>query len=195
MSKTLDYIFVSTDDTKIIDLAKKFGIKTVVRPDHLCGDDATSESALLHAIDVINNKHSIYPEIIVFLQATSPLRLIDDIDNSLNFFIKEKADSLFSVTKLDDLTLWKKDKGKWSSLNFDYKNRLRRQNISKNYIENGSIYIFKPEILKRFNNRIGGKMVTYEMGFWQTWELDSMKEVDLIEFFIKKYNLDQYGIT
>ena len=69
-------------------MASTFDIKIVVRPNHLCGDDAASESALLHAIDVINNKHLIDPEILVFLQAISPLRKSDDIDNALNHFIK-----------------------------------------------------------------------------------------------------------
>ena len=141
-------------------------------------------------IKVIISEYLISPDIIVFLQATSPLRLIDDIDNALKHFLNEKADSLFSVTKFDDLTLWKKENNRWKSLNFDYKNRLRRQNMSVNYIENGSIYIFKPEILIKYNNRLGGKMIIYEMKFWQTWEIDSMQEVDLIEYYMKKYNLD-----
>ena len=68
----------------------------------------------------------------------------NDIDNALKHFLIEKADSLFSVTKMDDLTIWQKKKDEWKSLNFDYKNRLIRQNMSANYIENGSIYIFKP---------------------------------------------------
>ena len=193
MSKMLDCIFVSTDDPKIIDLASKFDIKTIVRPNQLCGDDATSESALLHAIDVINNEHLLYPEIIVFLQATSPLRKSNDIDNALNHFIEEKADSLFSVTKFDAITLWQKNNNEWRSINFDYKNRKRRQDVASNYIENGSIYIFKPEILKKYNNRLGGKIMTYEMEFWQTWELDSIKEVDLIEFYMKKYKVNSHG--
>ena len=59
-----------------------------------------------------------------------------------------------------------------------------------NYIENGSIYIFKPQILKKTNNRLGGKISMYEMNFWQTWEIDTINEVDLIEFYMKKYKLN-----
>ena len=59
-----------------------------------------------------------------------------------------------------------------------------------NYVENGSIYIFKPQILKSTNNRLGGKISIYEMEFWQTWEIDTISEIDLIEFYMKKYKLN-----
>jgi len=193
MSKIIDNIFVSTNDKKIINLADKFDINAIKRPDHLCSDNATSESALIHALEVINNEYLIRPDVIVFLQATSPLRLFDDIDNSINFFNKNNLDSMFSATILDDLTLWQNENNKWKSLNFDYKNRLRRQQMPQNYIENGSIYIFKPEILKKYNNRLGGKTDVYKMKFWQTWEIDTIEEIDLIEFYITKYKLDYYG--
>ena len=55
-----------------------------------------------------------------------------------------------------------------------------------NYIENGSIYIFKPDVLKKYNNRLGDKISIYEMKFWQTWEIDTMNEVELVEFYMKK---------
>ena len=164
-------------------------MKTIIRPHHLCKDDSTSESALNHAIEYLKSEQNSTPDIIIFLQATSPLRLHYDIDNAINLFNKENADSLFSATRLSDLTLWEKKNDNWMSINFDYQNRLPRQDMSPNYIENGSIYIFKPEILENYNNRIGGKIIVYEMQFWQTWEIDSIHEIDLVEFYMKKYKL------
>jgi len=187
----IDHVFVSTNDPAIINLAKEHGVKTILRPSELCTDNATSESALLHALENIEIEYNLFPDIIVFLQATSPLRLKDDIDNAINLFIENKADSLFSTTELSDLTIWQKKNRKWHSLNFDYKKRLRRQDQNPNFVENGSIYIFKPKILKKYNNRIGGKIANYNMNFWQTWELDTIEEVDLIEFFMNKYMVNK----
>ena len=48
--------------------------------------------------------------------------------------------------------------GEWESVNFDYRNRGMRQDRPTQFIENGSIYIFKPEILTTFGNRIGEKL-------------------------------------
>ncbi len=60
------------------------------------------------------------------------------------------------------------------SINYDYKNRLRRQEAPKQYIENGSFYLFKPETLRQYNNRFGGKIGIVEMEFWKMFEIDSM---------------------
>ena len=64
---------------------------------------------------------------------------------------------------------------------------MRRQDRNPQFVENGSIYIFKPEILYKLNNRIGGKMTLYEMEFWQTWEIDTKEEINLLEFYYKKF--------
>ena len=191
-SKIIEEVFVSTDDQKIIELSGKYNVKSIKRPMHLAGDSVSSESALIHAIDKIKKIYNINPEIIVFLQATSPLRKKNDIDDAISKFVNKSADSLFSVTSFDDLTLWKRNKDKWESINFDYKNRLRRQDMPLNYVENGSIYIFKKEILEKFKNRIGGKIISYDMDFWQTWELDTIEEVDLIEFYMKKHIIGDF---
>jgi len=188
-SKLINSIFVSTNDNSVMNLASNNEINIIKRPKSLCYDDSTSESALVHALEIIQSKHNICPDIVVFLQATSPLRKNNDIDNAIKQFIGENLDSLFSATKIDDLTLWQKKNNYWRSINFDYKNRKPRQLMPTNYIENGSIYIFKPDILLTNNNRLGGKVGVYEMKFWQTWEIDTIEEIDLIEFYMQKWKL------
>ena len=106
MSNKLDYIFVSTNDLNIIKLAKKMNIKTIDRPDHLCDDQATSESALLHALGVIKDNDLIFPDIIIFLQVTSPLRLNYDIDNAINTFIENDVVIGNNVTVKCGVYLW-----------------------------------------------------------------------------------------
>ena len=194
-SKYIDNIIVSTDDEKIMEIATSLNVDIIKRPKNISGDNATSESALLHAMDSFKKKNNFKLDAIVFLQATSPLRKKDDIDDAIDYFFSSKADSLFSATSPDDLTLWNNENGIWESINFDYKNRTRRQDMKKNYIENGSIYIFKPDVLKNYNNRLGKKISVYKMDFWQTWEIDTIDEVDLVEFYIKKKKLDKNGIN
>jgi len=93
------------------------------------------------------------------------------------------------MTLAEDLTLWQKSDTGWASINFDFQNRGTRQSRVNNYIENGSIYIFKPEVIKKFNNRIGGKMVSYQMDPWQTMELDTIEDIDVMEFLFNKHKL------
>ena len=39
--------------------------------------------------------------------------------------------------------------------------------------------------------RIGEKMVVYEMDFWQTWEIDTYDEIDLLSFYYKKFLIEE----
>ena len=118
------------------------------------------------------------------MQATSPLRKKDDIDKAIKKIINDKADSLISGSRFEDFLFWEERNGKWESVDYDYKNRGIRQNPQ--FVETGSIYIFKPEIIKKYNNRIGGKLYLYEMEFWQTWEIDTKEDIELVEFYLRK---------
>ncbi len=188
-STSIDKVFVSTDSFIISGIAKEYGAEVIKRPAKFSGDKASSESAISHALEVIELEYEMAVSTVVFLQATSPLRKPGDIDAAVEVFRREGADSLISVTKADDLTLWESREGKWASVNFDYRNRGMRQDRPTQFIENGSIYIFTPETLATFDNRIGEKLSVYEMEFWQTWEIDTLEEIDLIEYYLFKKNL------
>jgi len=192
-SKHVDRVFVTTDDLSIAEVARAYGAEVIDRPEHISGDKATSESALLHALEEIAARHGAEPETVVFLQATSPLRKPGDIDRAIEVFRREAADSLISVTRADDLTIWEQREGDWNSVNFDYRNRGIRQDRPSQYIENGSIYLFTPSVLRNFGNRIGRKLSVYPMEFWQTWEIDTIEEVDLVEYYMTKKGLAQSG--
>lgn len=174
--------YVSSDNDEILKVAERIGAKTIKRPQELSTDTATSESALLHAIEQVGDVDTV-----VFLQPTSPLRKPTDIDGAINVFKGEECDSLFSAVSLKDFFVWERPVNLcWMPINFDYKNRKRRQDLGGQYLENGSIYIFKPEILKNCNNRLGGKIGMYEMESWQKYEIDERSDIELCEFYLKK---------
>lgn len=189
-SRHIDDVYVSTDGRKIAKIAEDFGAEVVARPDDISGDFATSESALLHAISEIEKKETI--DAVVFLQATSPLRKQGDIDAAIEKFIGEKLDSLFSVAVLDDYCIWENKNEQLNSLTYDYKNRGRRQERNPYYLENGSIYIFKPEVIKKYNNRLGGKIGMYEMPFNQSFEIDTPQDIYTCKIFMENM-LQQKG--
>ncbi len=188
-SRSVLEVFVSTDSPMIAQVAREYGALVIERPSELSTDTSSSESALLHALDVIEHHHGLPSDTAVFLQATSPLRLAGDIDNAMQLFESEGADSLMSVTAPDDLTLWEKRVTGWESVNFDYRSRVMRQERPRQYIENGSIYIVSRDVLERTRNRIGSRLSVYCMEFWQTWEIDTIEEIELIEFYMHKKQL------
>ena len=183
-AKSVDSTYVTTNNDEIAEVAREYGAKIIWRPESISGDEASSEVALLHAIDHLRKEKKVEPEIIVFLQCTSPLRKKNDIDNAIQMFKDENADSLFSGSEIEDFLFWESKDGELQSANYDYENREIRQHRNPQFVENGSIYLFKPGILKENNNRIGGKVLVYNMDFWQTWEIDKIDDIPLLEYYL-----------
>jgi len=191
-SKYVKDVYVTTDDKEIADVSEKYGAKIIWRPEALATDTATSEDALLHAIAEIEKAKKM--DLVVFLQATSPLRDKYDIDSAIDKFFADEADSLFSATILEDFCIWEIYDNEMKSVTFDYKNRGRRQDRKPYYLENGSIYIFKPEIIKQYNNRLGDKIVFYPMPLWKSYEIDSPEDVEICEYFMQNKILKKHKV-
>tara|TARA_Y100000748_G_scaffold303632_1_gene309447 strand:+ start:2734 stop:3435 length:702 start_codon:yes stop_codon:yes gene_type:complete len=188
-SSYIDHVYVSSDSDEILNISQKYGAKLIKRPASIARDDSTSEEALIHAIDKLEKNDNDKIDLVIFLQGTSPLRGLDDIDSAINTFIEDKLDSLFSVCDLKDLMVWRNNNKGLQSINYDYKNRERRQDIQKQFGENGSIYIFKPEILRKYMNRIGGKIGIFVMDSWKIHEIDNQEDVGICEYFMKEKKL------
>jgi len=179
-------VYVSSDDNEILRISEKHGAKTITRPSDISDDFATSESSLVHAIQNMNK-----PDAVIFLQATSPLREVEDINGAIEKFKKEKMDSLFSASPMEDFFIWSVKENDITSYNYDYENRKRRQDISEQVVENGSFYIFLPHVLQEKNNRLGGKIGYYLMDKWKMHEIDSLDDLALCEFLFAKKGLDK----
>ena len=180
-------VYVSTDDAEIEAVSKKYGAKVIHRPAELAGDTASSEDAILHAVSQIEQHKAV--DLVIFLQATSPIRESKDIDLAVQQFVSEGADSLFSGSVLDCISLWQNKHGEFKSFTYDYCNRRPRQKNDKYYLENGSIYLHKSGLLKTQKNRLGGKISFYEMPTWKSFEIDTYDDVEMCEYFIRKYLL------
>jgi len=181
-SALVSEIYVTSDSKEILEIADSAGVRPIIRPPELSTDIATSESALIHVLNQIKEE----PEYIVFLQATAPLRKSKDIDNAISQLIDGAADSLLSVTKAYDY-IWKESEGTISSLNFDFLQRKRRQDIKPLYYENGSIYVFKPDILRKYKNRLGGKIAIYYMEPWQMVDVNDNADLEWAEWLFIKH--------
>jgi N-acylneuraminate cytidylyltransferase len=184
-SDTVDEVLVSTEDEKIAAVAEAAGAHVIARPASLGSDEASSESALKHALETRAKRGGAEPELVVFLQCTSPVRRPDDIDHAIAHIRAAKADSLFSATE-NKRFVWSAGDGNPHPLNYDYKKRKREQDFEKQYQENGSIYIFKPWVLAKENNRLGGKIVVYEMDYWSSFQIDSPEDVELCEWILQR---------
>ena len=187
-SGIVDDVIVSTDSDEIASLSRLHGALVVSRPSALSSNTASSEDAIIHALQVYTKDHkiNINEVIVIFLQATSPLRKNDDITNAYQYFQDMGYDSLFSSSIAADLTLWNCVNDFWTSTNFDYTQRKTRQAAPIQYVENGSIYIFKAEKLIETKNRLYGKIGSYVMESWQVHEIDEPDDVKLVSYYMEE---------
>ena len=173
-------VVVSTDDAEIAAMSEQYGVEVILRPAEISGDSSSSEEALLHTINYLRNAEDYQPDLVVFLQATSPLRSPDDIQNAIDTLHKEDADSLFSACHIEGF-VWRSAISNLQPVNYDPLSRPRRQELQEEILEeNGSIYIFKPWILREFNSRLGGKIAVYRMSRITSFQVDVSADLDLM---------------
>jgi len=187
----IDSVWVTSDGDVILDAATKAGARVIRRPAELASDTASSESAWLHALDSIERQgHAVTR--VVGLQPTSPVREPGDLDQALEQFERERLDSLLSVTEIQDFFVWEAaGDGAFRPVNYDYRQRRRRQAIRPQFRENGSFYVFRPEVLRTQNNRLGGRIGAFVMPAHKIFQIDSAEDVRLCEAVMRGYGLDR----
>jgi CMP-N,N'-diacetyllegionaminic acid synthase len=187
----VDDVWVSSDSKKILEIGHRYGAKSILRPGNISGDQATSESGWLHALDQIEHETSTV-DLVVAAQVTSPIRESSDISSALEDVKLKGLDSLLSVNEISDFFIWElNDEKSPLSVTYDYKNRKRRQLIEKRFLENGSFYIFSPKILRKYHNRLGGKIGFKTMETYKMFEIDDLPDLRLCEVIMRGYQLDK----
>jgi len=96
-SQFIRRVVVSTDDAEIAAVARQYGAEVVWRPAEISGDSASSESALLHALEQLRQQENYQPDLLVFLQCTSPHTPAEDIDGTVQALLEQQADSALAV--------------------------------------------------------------------------------------------------
>lgn len=171
-SKSIGRVFVSTDDVEIASAARAHGAEIIQRPAAISGDTATSESALLHGLDSLQETEAYVPDILVFLQCTSPFTSAEDIDGVVNSLLRERADSAFSAIPFHYF-VWKQEQdGAAEGVNHDKRIRPRRQDREAQYLETGSVYAMRCDGFKVAKHRFFGKTVFHLTPAERAFEID-----------------------
>ncbi|MGV4982558.1 cytidylyltransferase domain-containing protein [Streptomyces sp. NRAIS4] len=90
-------VVVSTDDQAIAAAAREAGAEVVLRPAAIAGDTATSEAAVLHAMDAHEALHGAAVDVVLLVQCTSPFIVREDIDGVASAVIEDGADTALTV--------------------------------------------------------------------------------------------------
>ncbi|MGV9562113.1 cytidylyltransferase domain-containing protein [Streptomyces sp. NPDC003480] len=90
-------VVVSTDDQAIAAAAREAGAEVVLRPAAIAGDTATSEDAVLHAMEAHEALHGSPVDVVLLVQCTSPFLVREDVDGVAAAVVENGADTALTV--------------------------------------------------------------------------------------------------
>lgn len=190
-SQLFDYIVVSSDSKKIRDVGRRWGADYVVdRPLNLASATAAKLPAIQHAVLEIEKILSIQFDIVIDLDATSPLRLVSDLIKSLDLFLTHQ-DALNLITgaparRSPYFNLVEKKKDGFVDLVRKSKSPVfRRQDVPLCYDLNASIYIWKRNALFENNSVISNRTILYVMPEERSMDIDSPFDLKIARFLAR----------
>lgn len=181
---SVDRVFVTTDDTAIADAASADGAEIIVRPGHLADDEASSESALLHALEEFERQGIQAPEIVVMVQCTSPFTTGDEIDRTVGVVAAGRADCAFTACRSHTF-LWQDSPHGAIAVNHDASTRERRQDRVPEFTETGAVYAMTASGFKDRGHRFFGRIAIVEVPPEHQLEIDSEADLELAKAFLQ----------
>ncbi len=171
-------VVVSTEDPEIAQVARAAGARVpFLRPHELAQDTTPTEPVVRHALDAARAAGAA-PDVVMLLQATSPVRLPGTIDRAIAQFASTGVDTLVGVVPQAPF-LW--TAGDRPSAAYDVAARPRRQDLTPEmlrYRETGSLYLTRSRIYDEHDNRIGGRVGLFVMDEVEGTDIDT--ELDLL---------------
>jgi len=190
-SGVCDAIVVSTDSDKIMEVAKKYGGDVFFkRPAELSTDTAPKLPVIRHALIESEKHYGTKFDVIIDLDATSPLRNTEDIIKALELFFSGDYDNLITATparrspyfNLVELT----EDGRVVLSKPPQKPIVRRQDSPPCFDMNASIYIWKRGVLLEKNTVFLEKTALYVMPPERSIDIDSELDFEIVDFLMRK---------
>lgn len=179
----VDEIIVATDSDEIWNVVEGCGyLKTHLyrRSAENANDTASTESVMLEYIERAGLDVG---DVFMLVQATSPLTQTKHFSEALNVYAKGEYDSILTCVR-NKRFFWNED---GVSMNYDYKNRPRRQNYNGMLMENGAFYVNTVGNILESGNRLSGKIGIYEMPSYTATEIDEPDDWLIIEDLIRRH--------
>lgn len=197
-SKKLDRLVVSTEDSGIATVSRKFGVEVIKRPLDLAQDKSNIDGALKHTVETVE-KEGKKVDVVVWMQANFPLREEGEIDAVIGKIIKTCADSVITVSAVD----WPLERA--YRLTEDRITRYyekitqhpRRQDYQTAYISNGAVYAIRRHVLMQepeanapYDYFFGESRIAYVQNqFEYGIEIDDEKDFLIVEMFLQRQQL------
>ena len=172
----IDDVYVSTDSDEIGNLSEAAGAFLISRPTELSTSQSSSEQAILHFLEFLEESEKVVPEIVVFVQCTSPFIQSEELQQAIKTYKLNPEGTLFSVVKSHDFQ-WQLLDDKLIPLTPGSHPRLLRQDLPAVFQETGAFYIFRSKDIARSKSRFNQPLKVYESNYWAKFQIDDANDL------------------
>jgi len=189
----LSELVVSSDDDEILELAEQLNCKIIKRPAEYATDQATSPSALIHAVNYLERSESYEVNTVVLLQPTTPFRKYITIDKCVELYNRHEAESVVSVMQAPHFVNphWvRRIEEGYLKPYLDQKDFTRRQDLPEVYWRTGEVYVVKKDVLFETNDLYGNRSLPFIMSEDYPVNIDNLIDFEFAEYLADKELID-----
>ena len=190
----IDEIIVSTDSKEIADIAIKYGaLVPFMRPEYLATDEVSEYAAWQHALDFYNNNYGFYPEMMVSIPTTAPLRLSLDVENCINLYEKGGYDAVITATRTGHnpyFNMVKLNSENLAELVISGDETvIRRQDSPTVYSMTTVCYVANPNYVMKSRSLLTGRVGIVEIPQERSLDIDTLYDLRIAEHLMR----DRHG--
>lgn len=194
-SRLFSAIAVSSDSDQILSVAQEYGAIPIERPAALATDTAAKLPAIKHCVETLEAQLSQSCDIIVDLDATSPLRAAADIAACVEMVVSGGADNVitasparrspyFNMVELDDAKCPRLIKTLPKAV-------VRRQDSPACFDMNASIYVWRRQALFEVSGLFTDGTRLHVMPEERSVDIDSPLDLEIVKMIMQQKNTGQ----
>ena len=188
-SGLFECIAVSSDSVEILATAGKWGADCLIkRPDELATDQAAKLPVIRHCVTEAESIFGQTFDVVVDLDATSPLRIPEDIVGSVRLLEERGVSNVitgaharrspyFNMVELDEHGVARLSKQPNTPV-------FRRQDAPKCYDMNASVYVWRHDTLFSSSTIFNSDTLLYDMPEERSIDIDSELDFGFVEFIM-----------
>ena len=186
-SKLFDEVMVSTEDSEIAEVAKKYGASVpFMRSERTANDFATTEDVLLEVLDEYNKRGKDFSEVCC-IYPTAPFVTAEKIIIATEMLeSNDSADSVMPVVQFSfppqrGLIV----KGDYISYKYPENAIKRSQDLEPIYHDCGQFYFCKTASLKKYHDVVGEKTLPLVVSELEVQDIDNLSDWVIAELKYK----------
>jgi N-acylneuraminate cytidylyltransferase len=187
----INRVIVSTDSEDIAAVAREYGAEVpFMRPAELAQDNSPERGVWRHALEFLKSTEGAYPDVLIAVPATAPLRLPEDLESCLDEFAQGGADTVITVSEPHRNPYFNMVKARADGcveLVIPPENGVltRRQDAPDVYDVTTVAYVTHPEFVMRADNIFAGRVRAVKIPAERAVDIDTLMDFRVAECLLQ----------